>query len=121
MTPQEIEATKSKRMRFGSMPVLTEQNLQINENVEKLQDQQTYGLPNNNIFDNHPQDQSQHDLSVYAFSEDNVEVPYMEQDRTLFLRVQDAFMPTEQFMFDISSVTSGNLQAFDIDLPNELG
>lgn len=107
------------------MPVLIkhlkQQNLQINENSEKIQDRQIYSLANNNVFDYHPQVESQKNVNGFTFSQDNVEAPYMEQDGTNLLTVPGAFMPNEQFMSDFDSVTSGDLQAFDIDRPNEPG
>ncbi|CAA3000395.1 two-component response regulator ARR14-like [Olea europaea subsp. europaea] len=121
----EIKATNLKRKNFGSMPVLIkhlkQQNLQINENSEKIQDRQIYSLANNNVFDYHPQVESQKNVNGFTFSQDNVEAPYMEQDGTNLLTVPGAFMPNEQFMSDFDSVTSGDLQAFDIDRPNEPG
>ncbi|KAL2479114.1 two-component response regulator ORR21-like [Forsythia ovata] len=120
----ETESVKPKPKKFGSMPILTKhsmhQKLQIQENTEKINDPQIYDQTNNNnnVFDYHPQlaqVESQQNLGGYTFSQDNVAAPYTEQVVTNLQRVPYAFMPNETFMFDFNSVTSGNLQAFEID------
>ncbi|CAI9754119.1 unnamed protein product [Fraxinus pennsylvanica] len=123
----EIEANKSKRKRFGSMPILTEhfeqQHLQSEENSEKIHPQ-TYDSTNNKVFDYNPQlpeVKSKKDSSRYTFAQDNVAAPYIEQVGSNLQAVPGAFMSNEPFLFGFNSVTSGNLQAFDIDQPNEPG
>ncbi|CAA2994839.1 two-component response regulator ARR14-like [Olea europaea subsp. europaea] len=121
-------ATKPKRRRFGFMPVLTEhieqQNLQSEENTAKTHPEIYDPKNNNNVYDYHPQlpqVKSKQDISGYTFAQDNVAAPYTEQVGTNLRTVHGAFMPNEQFLFSFNSVTSGNLQTFDIDQPNEPG
>ncbi|CAI9786760.1 unnamed protein product [Fraxinus pennsylvanica] len=122
------ESTKPKQKRFGSMPVLTEhfekQNLQSEENTEKTHPQIYDKKDDDHVFEYHPQlsqVKSKQDLSGYTFAQDNVAGPYTEQVGNNLQTVPGAFMPNEKFLFSFNSVTSGNLQAYDTDQPNEPG
>lgn len=112
------------------MPVLTEHFEQPNlrseeENDEKIHPQIYDSTHNNNVdFDYNPQlpqVKSKKDSIRYTFAQDNVAAPCIEQVGSNLHALPGAFIPNEPFLFGFNSVTSGNLQAFDIDQPNEPG
>lgn len=125
MASPKIEATKPRPRKYGSMPIFTkhseQQNLQIQEDTEKIQDPQIYDPTNNNnnVFDNYPQFpqvETLQDLSGFTFARDNFATPDTVQAGTNLQIVPDTFMPDNLFMFDFNSVTNGNLEADIVQL-----
>lgn len=69
MASHEIEATKPRPKKFGSMPILTKYSEQKNPQIQEN---------TNNAFDHYPQlpqDESVQDLSEYTFAQELLQRP----------------------------------------------